>query len=181
MKTLLVSVALLHLSWAVAQTQEPSPPPPYPAALSPMERIERQNAIDSLAAGRLRWDRVSVVMYRLETHYECFCWPDPDRREHRRNLLTIRNGRVMRRDVGKTQQHFGPSGLWWAVDRLFSVVAADLQDVERKVRRLELSPQYGFPMRYEAGNTLYEDTWINIAVDSFAVIRTAKKDRRPPR
>jgi uncharacterized protein DUF6174 len=180
MKPLLLCAGLLQLSWAEGHAQQPTPSPADSAAVAAVERVERQQALDSLAAGRLRWERARIVEYRLETGHGCFCTPDPHRKEHRRNLLTIRNGRVVRRDVGKTEQHGGPVGVWWTVDSLFSVVAEDLQDTDRKVRRLDLHPEYGFPLRYEAGRTAYEDTWIDIVVDSFAVIRAAARNARRP-
>jgi hypothetical protein len=178
MKRLLVTAALLQCLSLVAGAQDPSPPQWDDSLL--VARVESEIARDSLAAGRLRWIRAGIVAYRLETHYECFCLPDPDNLNRRRNLLTIRNGRVVGRRVGKTVQSNGPRGISWTVDSLFSVIAEDLDEWPRRVRRMDLHPRYGFPMRYEADTPRIDDIWIKIVVDSFAVVRVAGRPS-PPR
>jgi hypothetical protein len=178
MKLIAAAAVALHLPSCVLQAQQPTPSrSPDSAVVQRFERIERQNAIDSLAAGRLRWQRAGIVEYRLQTDYACFCPPNPDDPPRPRDLLTIRDGRVVARSAGKG----GPSHTdhpSWTVDSLFAVIADDLADRDRKVRQLTLHPSYGLPLRYAAGRTAWEDTWIEIAVDSFAVVRKAARSGR---
>jgi hypothetical protein len=177
MKAFLVVAGLLHCAPLVVWAQDSLSVRFERSALA--ARLEREIALDSLAAGRLRWKRAGIIEYRLETHHECFCLPDPDNLDRRRNLLTIRDGRVVGRRAGKTVQSTGPSGISWTVDSLFSAIAEDLNEWPRQVRRLVLHPVYGFPMRYEATTDLVDDVWLTIVVDSFAVVRTAGPTSRP--
>jgi hypothetical protein len=181
MKLLIVYVPALLIAWRSLAAQEPPAKQVDTAATRRTERIERQNAIDSLAAGQRRWKEAGVVEYRLQTNYHCFCPPNRDDMPRPRDLLTIRDGRIIKRSAGKGHPSY-TDHTSWTVDSLFDVVADDLADQERKVRRLELSPVYGFPVRYSAGRVEYEDHWIEIAVDSFAVVRKATgENRRRPR
>lgn len=144
-------------------------------------RVERQAVIDSLAAGRRRWQQAGIVEYRLQTDHRCFCVPNPDGPPWPLHLLTVRDGRIIKRSAGKGD----PVYTWEnsrTVDSLFDLVDFDLAIGGREVRRLELSPLFGFPVRYYAGRNDIEDDWIDVAVDSFAVIRAApRNDQRRPR
>jgi hypothetical protein len=110
----------------------------------------------------------------LETHHECFCVPASDTLD-RHTLLTIRNDRVVARGVGKIPRFKGERGMAWTVDSLFSAIAEDLEEWPRRVRRLDLHPRYGFPMRYEVDTPRIDDVWLKIVVDSFAVVRVARR------
>ena len=145
------------------------------------KRMERQAAIDSLAAGRRRWQEARIAEYRLQIDRHCFCLPNPDGPPWPLHLLTVRNGRIIKRSAGKGDPTYTYETSW-TVDSLFDIVDSDLIVGAREVRRLELSPLFGFPVRYYAGRNDIEDDWIEIAVDSFAVIRRApQNDRRRSR
>lgn len=167
------------MQWAalVANAQDPASAKWDDSLL--IARLERSLALDSLAAGRERWKRSGVVEYRLETHYECFCVPPPEAQVERRMLLTIRNGRVVARQRGKTTGFKGELGTAWTVDSLFNAIAEDLQEEPRGVRRLKLHPRYGVPMGYEAYTPRIDDLSLTIVVDSFAVIRAAMRRTGP--
>jgi hypothetical protein len=57
------------------------------------------------------------------------------------------------------------------VDSLFTRIEEDLRDPGRVVRRLQLHPQYGIPLRYHAETPSIADFWLRFEVDSFAVVR----------
>ena len=178
MKSLIAYVPIVLVSCKAFATQQPTVDTPV---VHRVERIDRHQAIDSLAAGRRRWLEARIVEYRLQTSHRCFCMPNPDDSLRGSELLTIANGRISERSPGKGPDSYVPSTSW-TVDSLFDIVEADLVNNWGKVRRLELDPEYGFPVGYMADGVAYEDSWIEITVDSFAVVgATARCDRRRSR
>jgi hypothetical protein len=181
MKLLIVVGPLLLISCHAPTSRQPAAERIDTTAVRHAKRMERQTAIDSLAAGRRRWQEARIVEYRLQTDRRCFCLPNPDGPPWPLHLLTVRDGRIIKRSAGKGDPTYTYETSW-TVDSLFDLVDSDLVIGAREVRRLELSPAYGFPVRYYAGRTDIEDDWIEIAVDSFAVVRKAPtNDRRRPR
>jgi hypothetical protein len=182
MKLLIVYSVLLLISCHPPTSQQ-SPAEPIDAvavdaaAVRYTERMARQTAIESLAAGRRRWEQARVVEYHLQIDRRCFCVPDPDGPPWPLHLLTVRDGRIVKRSAGKGDPTYTYETSW-TVTSLFDLVDSDLVVGAREVRRLELSPAYGFPVRYYAGRTDIEDDWIEIAIDSFAVIRPSPRSGR---
>ena len=181
MKLIIVYGLLLLISCHPPTSQEPPAAQIDTTPVRYIEHMARETAIDSLAAGRRRWQQAQIVEYRLQTHHLCFCVPNPDGPPWPRHLLTVRDGRIIKRAAGKGDPSYTYETSW-TVDSLFDIVDSDLVVGAREVRRLELSPVHGFPVRYYAGRTDIEDDWIEIVVDSFAVIRESRRnDRRRSR
>lgn len=177
MKRSLAHIPLLLTACIPLTSQEVVPPAGDSTAVRGVERTERQSAIDSLAAGRRRWRAARILEYRLQTSHRCFCVPDPADSLRAGELFTVRDGRITERSRGKGPESFVPNTSW-TVDSLFDIVEADLVNDWRRARRLELHPTYGFPLGYFGDGVRYEDAWIEITVDSFAVVRAATAKRR---
>jgi hypothetical protein len=158
------------------------------------EALERQRYRDSLAAGRQRWTHAGIDAYVIQTHIECFCLSTDSGPPS--SLLTVRGGRMVARARGKDVR--GWISHVWTVDSLFDEVEADsggateraiesilqrdgfAEQHGRKVRQLELHPQYGFPLIYTAETPGIADVEITIRVDSFAVLPKAKRTAKSP-
>ena len=124
--------------------------------------------LKSLQTGRERWSRAGVVEYRLQTHVDCFCIYGPEEFARQLPLLTIRNGSIIARVKGKPGK---PPSRDATVDDLFAIVEEDARSSGRIIDRLELHPAYGFPLWYKAHDLEFPDGWLQVRVDSFAVIR----------
>lgn len=158
------------------------------------EALERQRYRDSLAAGRQRWTHAGIDAYVIQTHIECFCFSTDSGPP--RPLLTVRGGRMVARARGKHVRGWISSV--WTVDSLFEQIDSDMggatermlegvlqrdgfaEQHHRKVRQLELHPQYGFPLIYIAETPGIADAEITIRVDSFAVLPKAKRTAKSP-
>jgi hypothetical protein len=155
------------------------------------ERVARRLVLlDSLAKGRQLWKRAGIDAYVLQSHAACFCIyvdsPPP-------GLLTIRNGVVVARRPSIRREY---AESLWTVDTLFDRDERDLrggteqavanimampsiaEEFVRKAVRLDLHPKYGFPLRYQAETPEIPDIWIDIQVDTFAVLPPTKPPRR---
>lgn len=155
--SVLVWATLLAISSAaVAQTDSASHPRPVGEIL------------DSLKAGRHRWDRARVSEYYLQSHADCFCVYRPEQFDKQLPLLTIRQGSIVSRAKGKLGTPPSPE---FTITDLFQQVEEDASSDGRIIDRLDLDPVYGFPKRYEAHDPLIPDAWLHLQVDSFAVIR----------
>ncbi len=126
------------------------------------------DVIDSLKAGRKRWARAQVREYQLQSHVGCFCGYTLERLHNQLPLLTVRNRAIIARAKGKPNKPPSPA---FTVEGLFAKVEEDAQSTERVIDRLDLHPVYGFPVRYEASDPEVLDGWLQVQVDSFAVIR----------
>ena len=148
---------------------------------SPAAQRDRQRSLDTLAAGRRRWTQARVAEYLLQVHTDCFCVYPPGDSAPPFALLTVRDGAVVSHARGKTIA--GMMDATTTVDSLFAQVEQDIRDVGRRVSRLELDPQFGFPREYAADTPTISDLWLIIHVDSFAALRRrcpAGIARRPP-
>ncbi|HMG71441.1 MAG TPA: hypothetical protein VK544_10035, partial [Gemmatimonadaceae bacterium] len=96
-----------------------------------------------------------------------------------RSLLTVRAGVIIGRSRGRPPGELAND---WTVDSLFDRVESDLRDPGRVVRQLRLDGRYGFPKDYHAETPPIPDLWIQVQVDSFAVVSHARASvtRRPP-
>jgi hypothetical protein len=152
--------ALLALSSsAVAQTDS-----------TPQGRPARE-ILDSLKVGRLRWARAQVVEYRIQSHADCFCIYRPDAFARQLPLLTIRQDSIIAREKGKRGTPPSPE---FTITNLFDRIEEDASSDARIIDQLELNPVYGFPIRYKAHDPLIPDAWLQLQVDSFAVVRRAR-------
>lgn len=134
-----------------------------PAALRPSE------ILDSLESGRKRWADARVAEYQLQSHVDCFCVYLPDAFASDLPLLTIRNGSIISRAKGKPGT---PPSRAATIEDLFAEIEEDARSSGRIIERLELHPVYGFPIWYKASYPQIPDAWVQVRVDSFAVIRT---------
>ena len=136
---------------------------------SPTASRDRQRNLDSLAAGRRRWVRAEVTEYRIQTHTDCFCVYTQAHFDsvRQRSLLTVRAGAIVGHSRGRPP---GDLANDWTVDTLFDRVEQDLRDPGRVVRQLRLDQRYGFPRDYHAETPPIPDLWLQIQVDSFAVV-----------
>jgi hypothetical protein len=136
------------------------------------ERVKaRKAALDSLAAGRLRWKLAAINEYRLQISLRCFCFSDDSLRG--RELALVRDGKIVGRSRGKDVSPYGPG----TIDSLFDLVTRDLDDRGRVVEQLRLHPRYGFPVLYTADTPPIMDVRMTILVDSFSVVQR----KHPPR
>lgn len=126
-----------------------------------------QEILDSLQAGRQRWDRARVSEYQLQSHADCFCIYTREAFERQRPLLTIRNQAIIARAKGKPGKPPSPEA---TIKKLFALVREDARSEGRIIDSLQLNPVYGFPVRYAAHDPEIPDAWPQISVDSFAVI-----------
>jgi hypothetical protein len=135
---------------------------------------DQRRYLDSLAAGRRRWTRAKVLEYRIQAHTSCFCMYTKAYLDSMRplSLITVRAGAIVGYSPGKSL--FEP-GNQWTIDTLFARVESDAAEDQRVITRLRLDPRYGFPTEYHAETPLWPDAWIQIQVDSFAVV-----SHRPP-
>jgi uncharacterized protein DUF6174 len=129
---------------------------------------QASEVIDSLQAGRKRWARARVIEYQLQYHVNCFCIHLPEDFTRQLPLLTIREGSIIARSKGKPNM---PPSRDATIDDLFTRIEADARTSGRRIDRLELHPVYGFPVRYQAHDPDIPDDWLQVQVDSFAVIR----------
>jgi len=129
---------------------------------------QASEVIDSLQAGRKRWARARVVEYRLQSHVDCFCVYVPEDFDRQLPLLTIRKGTIISRSKGKPNTSPSRDA---TIDDLFTRIEADARTTGRRIDGLELHPVYGFPVRYKAHDPDIPDDWLQVQVDSFAVIR----------
>ena len=126
------------------------------------------NVLDSLKAGRRRWDSARVGEYQIQSHVGCFCAYTLERTLNELPLLTVRNRTIVARERGKPNKPPSPA---FTIDSLFAEVERDAQSTGRIIERLHLHPIYGFPVTYHARDPEIPDDWIQIEVDSFAVIK----------
>jgi hypothetical protein len=124
--------------------------------------------LDSLQAGRKQWARASVVEYQLQSHVDCFCLYSPEDFARQLPLLTIRKGSILARAKGKPDT---PPSRDATIEDLFAKVEEDARSSGRVIERLEMHPVYGFPVWYKASDPEVPDGWLQVRVDSFAVIR----------
>lgn len=141
-------------------------------ARSPTVLRNRQQNLDSLAAGRRRWAAAGVIEYQIQVEHDCFCFADADS-THRLPLVIVRNGKIVGRDAGKP---VGGILEVTTVDSLFDSIERDLADPGRVVNRLDLDSRFGFPREYRAETVNVSDVWLRIRVDSFAVIRSKPRN-----
>jgi hypothetical protein len=127
-----------------------------------------REAIDSLEAGRQRWARARVLEYVLQSHADCFCVYSRDAFVKQRPLLIIRDRSIIGRAKGKEGPSPSPE---FTIPDLFEQVEEDASSDGRIIDQLELNPVYGFPTRYKAHDPQIPDDWLQLQVDSFAVIR----------
>jgi hypothetical protein len=125
--------------------------------------------LDSLQAGRKRWTRAQVVEYQVQSHADCFCVYRAEDLDRQRPLLTIKNRSIIARAKGKPGTPPSPE---FTIEDLFTQVKDDARITGRIIDRLELDPAYGFPVWYKAHDPSIPDDWLQLRVDSFAVIRT---------
>ena len=125
--------------------------------------------LDSLQAGRKRWLRAHVVEYQVQSHVDCFCGYRAEDINRQLPLLTIKNRSIIARAKGKPGT---PPSRDATIEDLFTQVEDDARITERIIDRLELDPVYGFPVWYKAHDPSIPDGWLQLRVDSFAVIRT---------
>jgi len=126
--------------------------------------------LDSLQAGRQRWLRAHVVEYQVQSHVNCFCGFTTEEIDRMLPLLTIRNQSIIARAKGKPNT---PPSRDATIEDLFKRVEDDARITGRIIERLELDPVFGFPVLYKAnGGPSMPDDWLQLRVDSFAVIRT---------
>ncbi len=124
--------------------------------------------VDSLRAGRHRWDSARVIEYQLQSHVSCFCVYTFDQLHTQMSLLTIRNQSIIARAKGKEITTPSPE---LTIEGLFAKVEEDARSNGRIIDRLDLHPLYGFPVWYDAHDPEIPDDWLRVQVDSFAVIR----------
>ena len=142
---------------------------PIPAQVaSTLPARPAKEILDSLNAGRRRWTRARVVEYRLQSHVDCFCIYRPEDLANQLPLLTIRKGFVITRAKGKPGT---PPSRDATIENLFAKIEEDARSSGRVIERLELHPVYGFPVSYKASDPEIPDAWLQVRVDSFAVIR----------
>ena len=136
---------------------------------------DQRRYLDSLAAGRRRWSRAKVLEYRIQAHTSCFCMYTKAYLDSMRplSLITVRAGGIVGYSPGKTL--FEP-GNQWTIDTLFARVESDAAQEQRVITRFRLDPRYGFPTEYRAETPLWPDAWIQIQVDSFAVVSPTPAD-----
>ena len=159
---------------------------------------QRLILLDSLKRGRARWKGARLPAYVIQSHVDCFCGPRAaDDTILPRGLLTVRYGAVVARATAINGEY--SAELYWTVDSLFDRVERDLrggtehdlasivgrptiaEEFVRKATRLDLHPQYGFPIRYGAETPEIPDIWIDIRVDTFAVLaRPTPRSRSRP-
>jgi hypothetical protein len=152
-----LGAALLAISSsAVAQTDSTSHGRPV------------REILDSLKVGRHRWAQAKVAEYRIQSHADCFCIYTPDAFAKQFPLLTIRQDSIIARERGKRGTPPSPE---FTIPNLFDQVEEDASSEGRIIDQLELNPMYGFPIRYKAHDPLIPDAWLQLQVDSFAVIR----------
>jgi hypothetical protein len=125
--------------------------------------------LDSLQAGRKRWTRAHVVEYQVQSHVDCFCVYHAEDIDRQLPLLTIKNGSIIARAKGKPGT---PPSRDATIEGLFTQVEDDARITGRIIDRLQLDPVYGFPVWYKAHDPSIPDDWLQLRVDSFAVIRT---------
>ena len=128
----------------------------------------RGEILDSLQAGRQRWTRAKVVEYQVQSHADCFCVYRAEDIDRQRPLLTIKNRSIIARANGKPGTPPSPE---FTIEDLFTQVEDDAHITGRIIDRLELDPVYGFPVWYKAHDPSIPDDWLQLRVDSFAVIR----------
>jgi hypothetical protein len=124
--------------------------------------------LDSLQAGRKRWARARVVEYQLQSHVDCFCVYSPEDFARQLPLLTIRKGSITARAKGKPVMSPSRDA---TIEDLFAKVEEDARSSGRVIERLDVHPVYGFPVWYKASDREIPDDWLQVRVDSFAVIR----------
>lgn len=124
--------------------------------------------LDSLQAGRQRWDRAHVVEYRLQSHADCYCIYGREDFDKQLPLLTIRKQSIIARAKGKPGT---PPSRELTIEDLFARIEEDARSSGRIIDHLDLDPVYGFPVRYRAHDPEIPDAWLRLQVDSFAVIR----------
>ena len=127
-----------------------------------------REVLDSLKAGRQRWARAKVLEYVLQSHADCFCIYTRDAFAKQRPLLTIRDGTIIARSKGKEGTVPSPE---FTIPGLFDQIEEDASSDGRIIDQLELNAVYGFPVRYKAHDPQIPDDWLQLQVDSFAVIR----------
>ena len=124
--------------------------------------------LDSLRAGRQRWESARVIEYQLQSHVSCFCVYTREDLHNPLPLLTIRNQSIIARAKG-TQ--ITPPSPEFTIEGLFAKIEEDARSNGRIIDRLDLHPVYGFPVWYHAHDPEIPDDWLRVQVDSFAVIR----------
>ena len=158
-------------------------PSAAPDSQAPIERraaaaaLDQRRYLDSLAVGRRRWSRARVLEYRIQAHTACFCMYRKEYLDSMRplSLVTVRAGAVVGHSPGKSV--FEP-GNQWTIDTLFARVESDASEEQRVITRLRLDPHYGFPTEYRAETPVWPDAWIQIQVDSFAVVSPKPRNKR---
>lgn len=144
--------------------------PPVPAQTSDTVAAHLSGEIlDSLQAGRKRWTHAHVVEYQVQSHVSCYCIYHAEDIDRQLPLLTIRNGSIIARARGKPGT---PPSRDATIEDLFTQVEDDARITGRIIDDLQLDPVYGFPVWYKAHDPSIPDDWLELRVDSFAVIRT---------
>jgi hypothetical protein len=144
-------------------------PSPIPAQIvDTLPARPTSEILKSLQTGRKRWVRARVAEYQLQSHVDCFCVYSPEDFARQLPLLTIRKGSIIARAKGKPGT---PPSRDATIDDLFATVEEDARSLGRIIDRLELHPVYGFPLWYKAHDSEIPDGWVQVRVDSFAVIR----------
>jgi hypothetical protein len=147
-------------------------------ARSPTAQRDRKRALDSLAAGRHRWAAAHISEYELQVHANCFCVVFSGDSSRRLPLAIVRDGAIVAHDRGRPVDGIVKST---TIDSLFALLERDIRDPGRVVRQLELDRQYGFPRDYSAETPTIPDVWLDVHVDSFAVLREGSPPRTGPR
>jgi len=154
---LFLAGALLAISSSPTSAQDVATSPAHPAS----------EILDSLKAGRKRWTDAHVVDYRLQSHVDCFCIYEPKDFYKQLPLLTIRRQSIIARAKGKPDTSPSPE---WTIEDLFAKIEEDARSDGRIIDHLDLHPLYGFPVLYKAHDPEIPDAWLQVQVDSFAVI-----------
>ena len=120
--------------------------PVFPA----MPAMERRRLVDSLAAGRARWNARRPTSYRIHTVVGCFCGPSNDSTAAK-PVLVVRNNSVVGHAPSPQRgaDNLGNT-LSLTVDQLFATLERDLRDEHRSVEGLRLDSRYGFPRAWRS-------------------------------
>ena len=112
----------------------------------------RKAAVDSLAAGRRRWQATRLERYRLAVYLRCgFCgnyWHGGP--TGTQPAAVVRGSKVLRvvayRPAGPVVE---AQWMFESVDALFAMIEREANDPARQLPKLRLDPTYGFPRSWE--------------------------------
>lgn len=135
----------------------------------------RRALLDSLRAGRKRWEQAGVVEYDIQAHSECFCFGGSSRGEM---LFTVRNNRVIAERQGKSLRIRLSAPV--IASEMFDEIENQLGKDQTYVRKAVFHPELGIPMFFEndyiGGLT---DSWYRMQVDTL-IVRERRPRRRTP-